>query len=345
MRKVLLISEYSGGHFFPAYTLACYLSKKTSVYLFVPSLFLKNMFFTEEFKIIGKQKEKREKGELFYRFLEALRIILKIKPDAVIGFGGRVSFPFILLSSLFGLRTAIYEPNTRWGKANYILRILAKRIYTGFDTISLSKAKRVGIPLRISLKKYNSEEAKKSLGIDPSLICVLCLGGSQGSSFLNQLFKRLIEERKQKFGIIHLTGLKDFYFFQNFYGKIIKKDFFVKDFFKDMGLIYSAADIAITRAGALTIAELAYFRIPAILIPYPKAGKHQLRNAQYLVEKKAGFLVEQNKCTFSQVKKIFYQLLTDEDLRRKISDNLAGIKIYEKGDIFSDNIFKDISSW
>ena len=199
--------------------------------------------------------------------------------------------------------------------------------------------------MRVSLKKYNSQKAKKSLGINPSLVCVLCLGGSQGSSFLNQLFKKLIEERRQKFGIIHLTGLKDFYFFQYFYGKIVKKDFFVKDFFKDMGLIYSATDVAIARAGALTIAELVYFRIPAIFIPYPKAGKHQLRNAQYLVEKKAGFLVEQNKCTFSQVKKIFYQLLTDEDLRRKISDNLAGIKIYEKGDIFSDNIFKDISSW
>lgn len=344
MRKVLLITEYSGGHFFPAYTLAYHLSEKVSVYLFVPSIFFKNEFSTEKFKMIGKGWGKRRKGEIFYRFFEALRIILKIKPDAVIGFGGRLSIPFILFSSLFGLRTAIYEPNTWWGRANYILKILAKKIYTGFDTISSAKVKNVGIPVRVSLKKYNPKEAKKSLGIDPSLTCVLCLGGSQGSSFLNCLFKKLIEERKQKFGIIHLTGLKDFYFFQNFYGKIIKKDFFVKDFFKDMGLIYSATDIAITRAGALTISELAYFRIPAIFIPYPGAGKHQLRNAQYLVEKKAGFLVEQNKYTFSQIKNIFNRLLTDRDLRKRISDNLARIGIYEKGDIFSDNIFKDLFS-
>ena len=335
--KILLITEYSGGHFFPASTLAYYLDKIFDVYIFTPSGFFYDKF-KERFKLVGKPQRKRGR-ELVYRFFEALKIILKIKPNLVFGFGGRCSFFFILWASILRIDVAIYEPNTKWGRSNWILRFLAKKIYSGFDLNSSKKIKKVGIPLSVNLKKYNPMEAKEKLGLEVSSLCVLCMGGSQGSSFVNQMFKKLVEKIKNDIGIIHLTGRRDYYSFLDFYDKMIRKNYFVKDFFEDMGLLYSAADIVISRAGALSLAEINFFRLPSILIPYPEAGGHQLSNAEYLAKKRAAYLIAQGEDTLMELERIFTKLVEDKKMREDLRKNLARIKIYEESYNFFNNIF------
>jgi len=339
--KILLVTEYSGGHFFPAYILAHYLGRICQVYIFTPSSFFHNKF-KKNYKIIGKAQERRKKTDLFYHFFESLKVILEIKPTLVFGFGGRCSFFFVFWASLLGIDTAIYEPNAKWGRSNRILRFLAEKIYSGFDLNSSKKIKKVGIPLPINLKKYGQREAKEKLGLKTSSLCVLCMGGSQGSSFINQVFKRLVEKIKNDIGIIHLTGRREYYSFLDFYDKIIKRNYFVKDFFEDMGLLYSAADIVISRAGALSLAEINYFKLPSILIPYPGAGGHQWSNAEYFARMKAAYLVPQGKNTFVELEKLFTKLVKSKELRETLRRNLARIRIYEESYNFFNNIFGNL---
>ncbi|HIE35886.1 MAG TPA: UDP-N-acetylglucosamine--N-acetylmuramyl-(pentapeptide) pyrophosphoryl-undecaprenol N-acetylglucosamine transferase [Candidatus Omnitrophica bacterium] len=324
--RILFVAERSAGHIFPALTLAKKFKKNHKVYFFLTNPFFKKILIKEDFYLCGKFFLFRNLFlEGFYRFIEAIYLLFKIRPHRIIGFGGRDSFFLILLGSLLGIKTAIYELNLNLGKANRILSFFSSNIFSVFkETIKGKKVKVIGVPLRENIKKIDRKEAQKFLNFD-NLPTIMCLGGSSGSSFINKIFLKLIEELKEEFQIIHLTGEREYFEILPFYNKI-KKRKFIKDFYYSMQTLYSIADLVICRAGASTLAEISYYQIPSILIPYPGADGHQKKNALYFKEKGTAIVFFEENFCFERFKNAVEELLFKSYLREKIINALKKIK-------------------
>jgi UDP-N-acetylglucosamine--N-acetylmuramyl-(pentapeptide) pyrophosphoryl-undecaprenol N-acetylglucosamine transferase len=325
--RVLFVCERSAGHIFPALTWARKLKEKNEIYFFVTNPFFKSLLKKEGFFVCGKGFSFRNLIiESFFRMIEAIYLVLKFRPKKVIGFGGRDSFFLVFLASILGIKTTIYELNVKSGKANKILSYFVDTIFYGFPLdVSNKKVKFVGIPLRENIKILKKEEAKKMLNFN-ELPVLFCFGGSSGSSFINNIFLKLVERLNGDFQIIHLTGRRDYFKILKFYNKIEKRKF-VKDFYYSIEVLYSCADIVISRAGSSTLAEIAYYKLPSILIPHRGAGGHQRENALYLKNKKAAFVFFENNFCFETFKDAVEKLLYDNNLQQKIKNNLDKIKL------------------
>lgn len=325
--RILLACDRSGGHIFPALSVGKKLRENNDIYFFATSKSLNDYLYNEGFVVIGTPFNARQVLlEGFFRSLEALYIILRLRPRRIIGFGGRDSFFLILLGSLLFFDTAIYEPNIVFGKANKLLSFFVGRIFAGFDSIYKSKkTKVIGVILRDNIRLLNKAEARRSLGFDDRCV-IFCFGGSQGSTFINKLFLKLIEELKGSYQIIHLTGKRDYLEISKIYNKIEKR-VFVRDFYYAMEILYSASDLVISRAGASTLAEITYYKLPSILIPHPQGSGHQLRNAQYFLRRGAAFVLPQEHFSFLKFKEAVTLLLNDSSLREKMSKNSAQIRL------------------
>ena len=191
----------------------------------------------------------------------------EVRPRVVIGLGGYGTVPTAVAAYFLGIPFVLMEQNIIPGKANRFLARLARRVYVQWAGTKMGGSLLVtGSPLRARLKKVPREEACQKLGLDPNRPVVLVLGGSQGAAALNQ-----VEIPAQT---LRITGK----------GKSSSGDVVV-EYLDEMELAYSAADLAISRAGAMAIAELAFFGIPSILVPLPTSAKdHQRANARALGE-------------------------------------------------------------
>lgn len=330
--SILFVCGRSGGHIFPALSFREKLRKK-AVYFFIPTRRFDKLLNRENINFTSQQKS------FFSYFLTSLAIILKIRPSIIFTFGGRETIFFVLLGKLFLRKIYIYEPNVRKGKANLLLSWFANKIFRGFppeDNHFKNKEEIIGIPIRSSLVKFNSQEAKEKLQLGREKT-ILCIGGSQGASFINNVFLRFIQESKKDFSVIHLTGERDYLEISSFYNKINIRHI-VKSFSFSLSLYYSASDIVVSRAGANTLAEIAYYGLPGVIIPYPFAAGHQQENAAYFLKEKAVFVFKQNNFSFLEFKKALFRLLGDEVLRNNMAEKMK--KIYrtisgEKNNIFS----------
>ncbi|OGX23154.1 MAG: undecaprenyldiphospho-muramoylpentapeptide beta-N-acetylglucosaminyltransferase [Omnitrophica WOR_2 bacterium RIFCSPHIGHO2_02_FULL_45_21] len=241
-------------------------------------------------------------------FLESFLIIEKFRPDVVVGFGSYVSFPVLLEAALFKKATVIHEQNVSLGLANKGLSFFVDKVAVGFKQTEnfYAKATFTGNPLGKSLRKAGKDEARRFFNLEDKFT-ILTVGGSQGAHKINSEFKNSVclIEKKEDFQFIHLTGKSDYNDLKKYYSCITMRHR-VFDFLEPMHLAYSLADLVVSRAGAITIAELVYFQKAALLIPYPYAGGHQLENA-YALEKEAAAIV-----------------LREEDLgRQRLSETIA----------------------
>ncbi|UCG34825.1 MAG: UDP-N-acetylglucosamine--N-acetylmuramyl-(pentapeptide) pyrophosphoryl-undecaprenol N-acetylglucosamine transferase [Candidatus Omnitrophota bacterium] len=301
--KVLLVCERSGGHIFPALAIGkkmrhIFGEDESKIYYFATAAVFRDYLKNEGFTVFGKSFPLRILFfEIPWRMLEALYLLVRLRPQKVIGFGGRDSFFLLLFSSFFGRDTAIYEPNAKFGKANKVLSFFAKQVLFGFpQEREIKNSKTIGILLRDNIKKIDKTKAKEMLGFDGRPV-IFCFGGSQGSSFLNRIMIELIPHLREKCQFIHLTGERDYFEISQIYKKMEAKSF-VKDFYYPMEVLYSAADLVVSRAGASTVGELTYYQVPSILIPHPLAGGHQKDNAFYLEERESARVFLQDKFLF-----------------------------------------------
>jgi len=334
--KVLLVCERSAGHIFPALSFGAKISKEATVYFFATSSSLKKYIEREGFVCLGKSFPFRcliTEGIL--RFFEALYLILKIRPNKVIGFGGRDSFFLVLLSSLLGIKTAIYEPNIGFGRANRALVPFVSKILRGFGGDQNKKSEVIGIPLRKNIKKINKAQARKSLNFNDDPV-VFCFGGSQGSVFLNNIFIEFIQNFKGKIQVIHITGKDKYLEILSFYNTMKVKSF-IKDFHYNVETLYSAADIVVSRAGASTLGEISFYQLPAILLPLPLAGGHQRENALYLQDKGAAIVQSQNQFSSADFSTALSELIRNDKMQQSIRDNLGKIKLGIDYEDFSSN--------
>jgi len=341
--KVLLVCERSGGHIFPALVFADSFKKKYSkdcnITFFLTADFLKDNIAREGYGVVGKVFKRRFLVfELLYRFFEAIFLLIVLRPEKVIGFGGRDSIFLLLFARIFGAHTALYEPNVEFGKANAFLSLFVNNIYTGFDTPEKhnKKIRFVGIPLRSRLKPVTRQEALKIFGFFDKPV-VLCFGGSQGSVFLNDLMLYLDGVIDKDCQFIHFTGRNDYKRIEEFYRNCGRR-VFVRDFYTDMHYAYSAADIVICRSGASTVAEVSYFSLPAIFIPHPAASGHQKANASSLVRAGAAFLHLQNDFCRDKFVADLNRLLTDKKFSQEMRLHSALVPIGVEFEKFYRNI-------
>jgi UDP-N-acetylglucosamine--N-acetylmuramyl-(pentapeptide) pyrophosphoryl-undecaprenol N-acetylglucosamine transferase len=237
---------------------------------------------------------------------KALKLLYKLKPSCVLGMGGFASGPGALAAWMLRIPVVIHEQNAVLGTTNKILQYFATSTIEGFEGTFVRKpAKSIGNPVRaeiVALHKNEDKEMSNSLNI-------LVLGGSLGARTINRVLPEtiaLLSEYKVRFNVIHQSGINNDIEVLEAYNTGGVENVEVVPFIKDMSEVYSWANIIISRAGALTVAELAMSGTPAILIPFPYAvDDHQTQNAKIFVNQGAGILIPE--CELN-VKGLFIEL-------------------------------------
>ena len=299
--RILIASGASGGHIFPAVALMNSLKKNgiNNVLLVLP-LKSKDSFIPfdcgdVEYISSGFLSFSLSSKNIFgaFNFLkgvgQGLRIIIKFKPDVVVGFGSLHTVALLFWGWLFRIKTVIHEQNVIPGRANRILARLVDRVAVSFLQtksyldVSVDKVVLTGNPIRIELIKVDRQKALSFFKFKEGKFNILIVGGSQGSHKINAVSYSSIASlpQKQDLQVIHISGIGDFASLNANY-MMLGVTYKLYDFLAAMQYAYSVADLVICRAGATTIAELQRFNLPAILIPYPFAYAHQVANAQVL---------------------------------------------------------------
>ena len=268
---------------------------------------------------------------LFLSFFIAWRIIKRNNSQLAIGFGGFASFCVLKVAQWLRIPTLIHEQNSFPGKSNKILSKSAKNICVAFEQMDkfFPKEKIIltGNPVReVLIKEITSKkEAATKLQLNPHLITVLVLGGSLGAESINQVIQEKIAFfNENNIQLIWQTGRQHY----SKYEKLTDptKNIFVLEFIEKMELYYSLSDIIISRAGAMSIAELCIVGKPVIFVPLPSAAEnHQYKNAMALKEKEACEIVQNENLKMDLIIKIEH-LIQNEELRKKLSSNISKLK-------------------
>ncbi len=225
----------------------------------------------------------------------------RLKPDVVVGTGGYVALPVLKTAVWRKIPTVLQEQNSFPGITTRQAAKDARRIYLGFDGAreylkTNAELILTGNPVRRTIVEGNREKAMAEYKLDPSKKTILVLGGSQGARAINGAILKSIKAGGVPDGyqILWQTGKRDYT------DVAAQADGQVKDcalfpFAHDMASVYAAADLAVARAGALTLAELTACSVPSVLVPFPfAAGDHQRKNATDMVKLGAATVIDEN---------------------------------------------------
>ncbi|HHV19055.1 MAG TPA: undecaprenyldiphospho-muramoylpentapeptide beta-N-acetylglucosaminyltransferase [Thermoanaerobacterales bacterium] len=344
-KKIILAGGGTGGHIYPAIAIATGLKQK---FPYLNILFVGTNRGLEK-ELVEKAgfplKTIRVKGfrrklsfdtlvsirELAYGALDSIKIIKKEKPDMVIGTGGYVAGPVIFFASLMGVRSVIHEQNVCPGVTNRILSHFVDRIAISFsDSMHcFPKGKTVltGNPVRKEITGGNRNEALKKFGLSPHLPVVLCFGGSQGAARINDAVLHVIERIRdtKKLQLIHITGKSHY---EKIKGILVNKGIdpdgsghiIVRPYIYDMQDAYAAADLVVSRAGAISISELNACGKPAILIPLPTAAnRHQDFNARFMEENGAAVIMVEDELSGEKLLQTIDNIIFNHGCLQKMS--------------------------
>lgn len=305
--KVALAGGGTGGHVFPAIAIAeelrrrdpnlqlMYLGKSGSIEerIATDMMIPFRPIIVEGMPSANALKKSRSGLSAAVGLLQSLVVLFRFRPQAVIGTGGYASLPPILAASIMRIPTLIHEQNCIPGRANRLCSRFAEVVTVHFEESRRyfpAKAPRVvGNPIRSDflpqrLETIDRSESKLKLGLGPDKFTIFVLGGSRGAHSLNvALVDALPQLDPRRFQLVCMTGKDDYRWVRDACEKA-GVTAAVFQFIDDMVTAYSAADLAVSRAGASTLAELAAMGLPAILVPYPHAtDRHQELNARALV--------------------------------------------------------------
>ena len=278
-------------------------------------------YFLNSSGVVNKKGVNKIKslGNIIKLSFEAKKILKENNIKAVFSVGGFSAAPASFASILNNIPLFIHEQNAHIGSLNKLLKPFSKRFFNTFL---------YNDPYPIEDKFFEARTRNK-------VKTIIFLGGSQGATFINNLALNLAPKLKD-IKIIHQTGKRDFDKVKSFYEeKGIEAEVF--DFDKNLIEKIKQADLAISRAGASTLFELAANKLPAIYIPYPfAAGDHQYYNAKFLKDKKASFLFRQDEISIPKILEIINLNLEE------YSKNLAKINRKNGAKIIVDEILKEI---
>jgi UDP-N-acetylglucosamine--N-acetylmuramyl-(pentapeptide) pyrophosphoryl-undecaprenol N-acetylglucosamine transferase len=358
--RVIIAGGGTGGHIFPAVAIGHALQRMRpgTQLLFVGA---KNKMEMEKvpqegFEIIGLDIAGFQRGSILKNLslplkllksrMQARSIIRQFKPGVIVGVGGYASFPVLNAGQGMNIPTLIQEQNSFAGKSNKILGKRAKAICVAYENMEqfFPKDKIIvtGNPVRknISDMAKTAEEGIAKFGLNRDVKTILIVGGSLGAKSINESIDAGLEElAKDDVQVIWQTG-KPYYEQAKKRAEEYSSKVKVFDFIKEMDCAYAAADIVISRAGALAIAELCIAGKPVIFVPYPHAAEdHQTSNAMALVKRNAALLVKDSDAKTELVKKL-KTLLQDNDMQELMSINLKAKAIKNADERIADKVIE-----
>lgn len=342
--KILISGGGTGGHIYPAIAIAEEFKKRflTAEFLFIGANGRMEMEKVPQsgYEIKGLDVVGFDRGNILaniklpFKLLKSLKMakkyIKEFQPDLAIGTGGFASGPALYAASKLGVPTFIQEQNAHAGITNKILSKKAKAIFTAYPSVDgfpKEKTHFLGNPVRKSIVNglINSKDAKEKMGLDKDKLTILSVGGSLGSGTLNKGWAEHIDMIiENDYQLIWQTGKLQYQTIIDAQkAHLNRKEIQIKEFIKDMILAYSAADVIVSRAGAIAISELALIKKPVLLVPFPYAAEdHQTINAIRLVDRNAAKMVKDNEMS-EKFWNTLSEICENQNLRDEMSEHIA----------------------
>ena len=373
--RILLTAGGTGGHIYPLisvtdeiYHLAGEQNRDLEIRYFGPASPLNGEFENRGIKVekIISSKLRRyfslnnfiDAFGFIFGFFQALCKIFWFMPDSVFSKGGPGALAVVLAARFYRIPVMIHESDTSPGLTNSLSAKFAKKIFIAFEKTARyfppEKTKLVGNPVRANILRDvpDQETTKKNLGFNPAEPLILVIGGSQGALKINNFISDNFGEILDLAQIIHQSGPANFLetkketdFLLQGLGGSYQKRYQLVGYFnqgKDLKEAFAAADLVISRAGSGGIFEIAAFGKPSILIPIPEevVGEHQIVNAYEYAKSGTAIVIEESNFKSSIVLDQARKILTDPELRKKMSQAAKNFAKPEAGKIIAEEILK-----
>lgn len=289
--------------------------------------------------------------KLMYSIGQAYSIVAKYKPHVAVGVGGYASGPLLFVATKKGIPTLIQEQNSFPGITNKLLAEKVDKICVAYEGMKKyfpsNKIILTGNPVRNNIQHINvsREEALSFFGLSIDKQVLLVVGGSLGAKAINSSIRGNIELLSEnKIQVIWQTGSEYYTKVKDKVDDYAKKGIKVLEFIKQMDYAYAAADIIVSRAGALALSEITLVGKPAIVVPSPYVAEdHQTKNAHKLVDQNAALLVREKEVQ-NTLGHVIVNLMHDENKRQQIKENLKKLAIYDSAKIIADEVMSLISN-
>ncbi len=342
--RLIITGGGTGGHIYPAIAIAKRV--RTAIpdcdILYVGGKygFEKEIVRREEIAFYGIDVLGFNRRNIFKRLYAYFKLVIglfqsfflmrKYRPDLVIGTGGYVSGPVVLVAALLKIDTMIHEQNVIPGFTTKKLAKHVKKILISFkESASYFKEQNklyyTGVPIRAEFANLDRASARRALYLDEDSLFVVSLGGSGGAKTINDFSKTLAYHIKGNAHIklAHITGKK---YYNNYIATLDKAkigdNVTILDYSDDMSTLLAAADLVISRAGALSLAEFAALALPAVLIPSPNvADNHQFFNAKSYEKQGTALLIEEKALDGAALIKMIDNLLANPEQLENMRKN------------------------
>jgi UDP-N-acetylglucosamine--N-acetylmuramyl-(pentapeptide) pyrophosphoryl-undecaprenol N-acetylglucosamine transferase len=274
---------------------------------------------------------------IFFGFFVVINFFLKQKPDIVISTGGYSSYLPLQIAKILRVPYVLHEQNSYPGVVTKMFSSKAKAIFLGFENANkyMKKSKTIfsGNPILLS------QAEDLNLKLNRNLKTILIFGGSQGSKFLNEKIKILVENEQFSFAnIIWIVGEKNYDSLKH----LSDKNVIIMSYCNSMSSMYQKVDLVVSRSGAMTIAELIHFEKPSILIPFKFSSEnHQYYNAKYLQDKLCSTLIEEDLFDSEIFLEKVENICSNERIIGAMVENFQQIETPSTLDIISDFIIKE----
>lgn len=331
--RIIIASGGTGGHIYPAITLAQALQKAGHKITFVGSTgrMEKDVIPAAGFDYIGLDM-KIPGGSLINKansFVSIVKAYYKCREivkdyDLAIGFGNYISVPLVMAARNRGLKTVIHEQNSFAGKANKYLDQKVDLVIGSYEenkkTFKNPHTLILGNPQ--SSKAFNikkDSEVLLNLGLDPDKKTVVIFMGSLGSQTVNKVVIEYLNSLKGDYQVIYASGKQNY---AKARAAVKKKDYICVKEAVDGVKVMANSSLLVSRAGATTLSEICAMGMPSILIPSPYVpNNHQFYNAMALIDKNAALLLEEKDLSPASLKAIIEKSINDEELLKSLHEN------------------------
>lgn len=342
--KILISGGGTGGHIFPAIAIANAVKDQTpqAEILFVGAQDKMEMekvpaagYPIKGLWISGLHRSLSLKNLLFplkliVSLIKSFSIIRSFKPDAVVGVGGFASGPVLYVATRMKIPVLVQEQNSFPGITNKLVADKANRICVAYEGMEKHFPKNrillTGNPVRKEMVEITGKraEAMDFFGLNDQKKTLLVIGGSLGARSINTAMEEAIGSMLEKgLQVIWQTGKSFAEKTSGLKARYRGKDLFITEFIQRMDLAYAAANIVVSRAGAIAVSELCLVGKPCILVPFPFAAEdHQTKNAQALVNKHAAIHLPDKEVKERLLQEVT-GLMENETLQRQLSENIV----------------------
>ncbi|HDP67159.1 MAG TPA: undecaprenyldiphospho-muramoylpentapeptide beta-N-acetylglucosaminyltransferase [Candidatus Marinimicrobia bacterium] len=284
---------------------------------------------------------------LLVSLVQSYFLIRQFDPDLAIGTGGYTAGPPLRIAAMLKVPIFLHEQNVFPGKTTRMLSKRAKRIYTSFEDTReyIDNIICYGTPLRRSLESVPREQGIQFFELQNGLTTIFIFGGSQGSRAINNYWREHLDNFTARLTcqFIWQTGQNDFEEIKFRFAE--NPNVYITPFIHEMGIAYSASDIIISRAGALTLAELCLYGKPSILIPLPTAaGNHQEINARIMEKEGASIIIPQKNLNSELMEISLKEIVENREKREQMAQNAKKLARADSAKLIVDDILKTMTS-